>query len=410
MTRTTKTKTIKTLSPIARLAAAADRARKLTPRRHPAPIAACVRVHVWPVWGSTRVDVQIEATDYDTWTSEVTADLSDAYANTPHQLSPKGRQLMVDAAALYAAVKTAAALKDDRVGVQVTPGGPSADPSIMLRVGPTLLPAPLNPADYQPAPAMDDTRSVWIYAPDLPHAIAATRGCASTEETRYYLNGVCVRTSPAPASPNSVDVVATDGHRLARYACPASLRVSDLSTAQTTPRVDIIIPSGALDALQGATRLRTDGQLVSALIGSRHVVARLIAGTFPEYERVIPPRKSNDKTVVHAGPVDVDALSAAAAGAVRVAGKNARVRWAEEAIQTTGEAQASIPAPGAAPPGNMTIGVNASYLKDIAAPFGVPGADATRGRVLCYMTDAGSPMLFERGALSYVVMPMRIKN
>lgn len=390
-----KTKT-KTATPIAALAAALTAATKLTPKRASAPIMTCVRVTLSPRVSSTTVTV--EATDCDTWTVETVDTL-------PYAAPVAGTQsVVVDARDAAAAARAAAKLNDARVAIETTTDG-----ARVLRIGPMLIPAPMDASDYQPAPKLDAASAVVVDAPLLPDAIAAVRPCVSTEATRYYLCGVALRSRAAVNGSRitTMDVVATDGHRLARYEAGAVIYCDN--TAEPPAPVDVVIPMGALDALSGAVALRTDGRLVAASIGARYVVARLIEGTFPPYERVIPSKESTVRTTVTSSRVDVDALSAAAASAVSMGGKGARITWEGETITLQGDLAAVLPALGAPAPGALKISFSAAYIKAIAGSFTAPGADTTHGSVTCYASDAASPILLERGRLQYVVMPMRIK-
>lgn len=395
-------KKTKTATPIATLATALTAAAKLAPKRASAPIVTCVRVTLSPRGTlSPRVSstiVTVEATDCDTWTTETVYDL-------PYAPPVAGTQsVVVDARDAAAAAKAAAKLNDARIAIETT-----ADGARVLRIGPMLIPAPMDPADYQPAPTLDAASAVVVDAPLLPDAIAAVRPCVSTEATRYYLGGVALRARAAVNGSRitTMDVVATDGHRLARYEAGAVI-YRDVGGAPPAP-VDVIIPSGALDALSGAVALRTDGRVVTASIGARYVTARLIDGAFPAYERVIPSKESTAKTTVTSSRVDVDALSSAAASAASIGGKGARVMWEGETVTLQGDLAAVLPALGAPAPGALRIGLNAAYVKAIAGSFTAPGADKIHGAVTCYASDAGSPVLLERGRLQYVVMPLRIK-
>lgn len=389
-------KPAKTATPIAALATALTAAAKIAPKRASTPIVTCVRVTLSPRVSTTTVTV--EATDCDTWTSETVHDL-------PYAAPVAGSQsVVVDARDAAAAAKAAAKLNDARVAIETTTDG-----ARVLRIGPMLIPAPMNAGDYQPAPTLDAASAVVVDAPLLPDAIAAVRPCVSSEATRYYLNGVALRSRAAVNGSRitTLDVVATDGHRLARYQAGAVI----YRDAEGAPfaAVDVIIPSGALDALAGAVLLRTDGRLVAASIGARYVVARLIKEAFPDYTRVIPAKQSSAKTTVTSSRVDVDALSAAAASAASIGGKGARIAWEGETVALQGDLAAVLPALGAPAPGALRIGFNAAYIKAVAASFATPGADKIHGFVTCYASDAGSPVLLERGRLQYVVMPLRIK-
>ena len=394
MTKTkTKTKT-KTLSPLAALAAAATRAAAVAPKRPLVPIFAYARVTVTPRVFFTTID--IEATDCDLYTSEIVTSLD--YA-APQPGAPSS--VCVDARSLAQAVKAAVKLNDGRITIE------RDDAHIVrLRVGPTLLPT-LDAADYPPAPAVAED-GVYVGMSAWPTALAAVRPCASTEETRYYLNGVAI-VSRTDAS--GVDVVATDGHRLAAYhAAYATLSRADMvgpgENLAAPMSVSAIIPNGALDALADASLLYITPHHVQARIGSRLIVSRLIDGTFPDYRRVIPPTASTDKTTVYSAYCDVKSLSGAAMLAKQIGGKNAPVAWEHATLRTkTGDdVSSSIPCIGAASPIVASIGFNSTYLAALAMSFEAAGDMAPS----VYLTDHQSPALWQGVSLRYVVMPMRV--
>jgi DNA polymerase-3 subunit beta len=381
-----KTKTTKTLSPIATLAAAATRAAAVAPRRAALPILTHARVTVAPRVSST--DVTVEATDCDLYTRETVTGLG--YV-APQPGAPS--QVCVDARALAQACKAAVKLNDGRITIE------RDDAHIVrLRVGPTLLPT-LDAADYPPAPAVAEG-GVYVGMAAWPMALAAVRPCVSTEETRYYLNGVAV----ISRSDGGVDVVATDGHRLAAYhAADATLSRGDTDGPTA---VHAIIPNAALDALADASLLYITPRHVQARVGSRLVVSKLIEATYVDYGRVFPPMASTDKTPVYSTLCDVKSLSGAAMLAKQVGGKGAPVAWEDGTLRTkTGDAvTSSIPCSSAYSPLAAPIGFNSTYLAALAASFEAIG-DTTPS---VYMTDAVSPALWQGGSLRYVVLPMRV--
>jgi len=380
-------KTTQTLSPLATLSAAATRAAAVAPRRAVLPVLEHARVMVAPRVSST--DVTIEATDCDLYTSETVTGLD--YA-APQPGAPSS--VCVDARALAQACKAAVKLRDGRVVIE------RDDAHIVrLRVGPTLLPT-LDATDYPPAPVVA-TGGVYVGMTAWPTALAAVRPCVSTEEWRPYLNGVAVISrSDAPG----VDVVATDGHRLAAYhAADATLSRGDTDGSTA---VHAIIPRGALDALADASLLYITSHHVQARVGSRLVVSKLIDGTYVDYGRVFPPMASTDKTPVYSTLCDVESLSGAAMLAKQIGGKGAPVAWEDGTLRTkTADAvTSSIPCSSAYSPLAAPIGFNSTYLAAVAASFEAIGDTVPT----VYMTDHKSPVLWQGGALRYVVMPLRV--
>jgi DNA polymerase-3 subunit beta len=127
-------------------------------------------------------------------------------------------------------------------------------------------------------------------AATLRQIIDKTRFAISTEETRYYLNGIFFHVSDE-ASP-VLKAAATDGHRLARVTVPRP------GGAEGMP--DIIIPRKCvaelrklLDELDGTVQLSLSESKIRFGLGNAILTSKLIDGTFPDYSRVIPT--ANDK-------------------------------------------------------------------------------------------------------------------
>lgn len=119
------------------------------------------------------------------------------------------------------------------------------------------------------------------------------RGCfqkiafaISTEETRYYLNGIYVHTDG-----DKLKFVATDGHRLALTRVIKPEITGEMEKGVIIPRGVISDICRLLDG-EADIRVTMNDSRVSFSIGSAIVESKLIEGTFPEYSRVIP--KGND--------------------------------------------------------------------------------------------------------------------
>jgi DNA polymerase-3 subunit beta len=146
----------------------------------------------------------------------------------------------------------------------------------------------LSPDDFPTLPAVEDGgRRVAIPFTDFRRMIAKILFAVSAEESRFQLNGALLKLKDG-----SVEMVATDGHRLA-------LVEGGLESAGGEDSV--LVPRKALQELQ---RLEGDGKIeyrrgehhLSFLLGRRELICRILEGTFPDYERVIA--KDNDKQAV----------------------------------------------------------------------------------------------------------------
>jgi DNA polymerase-3 subunit beta len=237
----------------------------------------------------------------------------------------------------------------------------------------------------------------------LKDLIEKTQFAISTEETRYYLNGIFFHTHEADGA-LKLRAVATDGHRLARAEIEAP------AGAEGMP--GIIVPRKTVSELQKlvddphvAVTVELSDTKIRFTIGSVVLTSKLIDGTFPDYQRVIPT--SNDKTLTidrqsFAQAVDrVSTISSERGRAVKLSIADGQVVLTVN-NPDSGSATDEIPADYDADP--LEIGFNARYLLDVAAQL--TGSEA-RFR----LADAGSPTIIEDTAderTLYVLMPMRV--
>lgn len=146
---------------------------------------------------------------------------------------------------------------------------------------------PTLPAeDFPVFPEVASDASVFeMSAIALHDALVATRPTVSTEPSRYYLCGVAVLRAG-----EGLDFVSTDGHRLSRHreACQAGLEDG----------AKRILPSAAVDQIlsilaqsEGTARMTLTERRMGLDIGDVSFVTKLIDGTYPDYERVIPQLK-----------------------------------------------------------------------------------------------------------------------
>ncbi len=225
---------------------------------------------------------------------------------------------------------------------------------------------------------------------DLVAFVAPTTFAISTEETRYYLNGVFMKGESA-----KLTAVATDGHRLSRHVIDGT----EVFEGIIIPRKTVgLLPKGVVTLAVSDTKIEiTAGDLV--------ITSKLIDGTFPDYERVIP--RSNEKLVI----VDRDAFMKAADRVSAVSterGRAIKLSVAPGSVGFTvnnpdsGSATDEIEAEYSGEP--IDIGFNAAYLRDLFSVL--PPGPATIA-----LADAGSSALFTSPAfegLTLVGMPVRI--
>ncbi len=260
------------------------------------------------------------------------------------------------------------------------------------------------PADDFPDIAIGEMPfSFECSATDLRRLIDKTRFAISTEETRYYLNGIYLHTAEGEGGP-TLRAVATDGHRLAQVelALPEG--------AQGMP--GIIIPRKTvhevhrlLEASSGSVQVGVSETKVRFEIGTVTLTSKLIDGTFPDYSRVIP--QSNDKELRVSngdfiGAVDrVSTIASERGRAIKLSLDKDMLTLSVNNPEG-GSATEELTVSYTSEP--LEIGFNARYLLDITSQF--EGEDA-----YFMLNDPGSPTMVrdpaDESAL-YVLMPMRV--
>jgi len=247
------------------------------------------------------------------------------------------------------------------------------------------------------------THSFRIAAADLRGLIDRTRFAIAVEETRYYLNGIFLHQSSAEGVP-VLRAVATDGHRLARVELPlpegAQGMPGVILPRKTVTELRKLIEDTSADISVSLSESRVRFAFDDAVMSSK-----LIDGTFPDYERVIPT--DNDKVLevdckVFSQAVDrVSAVSAEKSRAVKMQVENSLVKLSASSPDS-GSAEEELEAAYEGTP--LEIGFNARYLLDIMSQI---EGDAARFGML----DAASPTVVRDVADAsaiYVLMPMRV--
>ncbi|MEL7255046.1 MAG: DNA polymerase III subunit beta [Pseudomonadota bacterium] len=240
-------------------------------------------------------------------------------------------------------------------------------------------------------------------APELRRLFDKSKFAISTEETRYYLNGVYMHVSDADGG-QVLRCVATDGHRLARID-------SDLPDgAGSMPGV--IVPRKTVGELR---KLLDDDETVIAVSVSETKVrfatpditltSKVIDGTFPDYTRVIPTgntRRLEVDASEFAQAVDrVATVSSERSRAVKLSLDEDRLILSVNAPDSGAAEEELAVAYG---DDKLDIGFNAKYLLEIAS-------QVDRENAVFMFNSSGDPTLMREGndtTAVYVVMPMRV--
>ncbi len=263
------------------------------------------------------------------------------------------------------------------------------------------------PRDDFPVIAETDLPTMFsLPADDLRRIIDSTRFAISTEETRYYLNGIFLHVITAGAGGEpKLRAVATDGHRLARIELPAPPGAVGMP--------DVIVPRKCvgelrklLDEADGPVEVSLSASKIRFKLGGAVLTSKLIDGTFPDYSRVIPTANDRllkiDRKSLAQG---VDRVAAIATTektrAVKIAMGRDKVTLSVTSPEN-GTASEEIPADYTAP--EFEVGFNYRYLLDILDQVGSDQVDV-------HLADAAAPTLIREAdgsAALYVLMPMRV--
>ncbi|MFA7585261.1 MAG: DNA polymerase III subunit beta [Novosphingobium sp.] len=280
----------------------------------------------------------------------------------------------------------------------------TADNRMTVKAGRSRFSLPTLPRDDFPVIVEGDLpTSFEIPAATLAQLIDRTRFAISTEETRYYLNGIFLHVTD-----DELKAAATDGHRLARFTLPRP------EGAQGMP--DVIVPRKCVAELRKLLEEALDTNVLVDLSASKIrftlggengvvLTSKLIDGTFPDYSRVIPT--GNDKLLrldprsFYQGVDRVATIATEKTRAVKIALENDRVTLSVTSPDN-GTAAEELAADYRAE--GFEIGFNANYLKDI---LGQIDGDS----VELHLADAGAPTLIrqdDKSSALYVLMPMRV--
>jgi DNA polymerase III subunit beta len=261
----------------------------------------------------------------------------------------------------------------------------------------------LAPEDFPDLAAGEFSHTFQIAAADLRRLIDKTRFAISTEETRYYLNGIYLHTAMRGKQP-TLRAVATDGHRLAQAEL-VSPKGAEGMPGIILPRKTVHELHRLMEDSSDTVEVGVSTSKARFAIGNITLTSKLIDGTFPDYGRVIPKSNDKDLKVPNADfKSAVDRVSTIASERGRAVKLNIKADKLVLSVNNPdgGSATEEIGVEYRAAP--LEIGFNAKYLLDIASQLESEMAHFQ-------LADPGSPTTVkdasDEGAL-FVLMPMRV--
>ncbi|WP_375608947.1 MULTISPECIES: DNA polymerase III subunit beta [unclassified Bartonella] len=242
-----------------------------------------------------------------------------------------------------------------------------------------------------------------LSASGLRRLLDCTQFAISTEETRYYLNGIYFHVVNDGVL--KLRLVATDGHRLAQVEMEAPSGVEGMP--------GVIVPRKTVGELQKLLSEENDGDVCIELsetkirfsVGSVIFTSKLIDGTFPDYQRVIP--LGNDKELIvnrqgFSSAVDrVSTISSDRGRAVKLTIEHGQLKLIVNSPDS-GSAEDQLSVTYTSEP--LEIGFNSRYLLDIAGQL-------SSNEMVFMLAEAGAPALIrdnDDADVLYVLMPIRV--
>jgi DNA polymerase III subunit beta len=261
----------------------------------------------------------------------------------------------------------------------------------------------LSDGDFPKIKADGLTASFDAQRADLARLIDRTKFAISTEETRYYLNGIYLHVTE-DAGVALLRAVATDGHRLALADVQAPAESGQMQGV-IVPRKAVEQLRKLLDSTHDVVTISASETMIRFSIGAATLTSKLIDGTFPDYRRVIPRDNTlmmRVETKAFAAAVDrVATLSSERTKSVKLEVKSEGLKLSVNNPES-GQASEEVVAEYDAEP--ITIGFNARYLNDVTSQI-------ASGETEFAFADANAPALVRDPSddkALFVLMPLRV--
>ena len=242
-----------------------------------------------------------------------------------------------------------------------------------------------------------------VAAEELKRLIDKARFAISTEETRYYLNGIYLHVANTEDGA-TFRAVATDGHRLAQVEQDVPEGAAGMPGI-IVPRKTVGEVRKLIDEFEGAVSIALSETKIRFAFDGAVITSKLIDGTFPDYSRVIP--EGNDKMLemdcrVFAESVDrVSTISSDKTRSVKLALGDDTLTLS---VNSPDSGTATEELAAAYSSDTFEIGFNSRYLLDILSQ--IEGET-----VQVMLADPSSPTVLKDmldDAALYVLMPMRV--
>ena len=238
-----------------------------------------------------------------------------------------------------------------------------------------------------------------ISAAELAALGNKTRFAVSTDETRYYLNGIYLH-----AIDNSLAAVSTDGHRLAKMAVTLPTGAADIPGV-IVPRKTVVELVKLIEGSEAPVEVSLSKTKIAFVCGNAVLISKLVEGTYPEYQNVIPESSHNVMEIEVQqliSAVDrISTMSSEKTRAIRLTVNQNRMELAA-ANENSGSGEEVIDVVYSGTP--IDCGFNARYILEVLATI-----ESKTVQFMFSATGDATVVLDPsvHGAL-YVIMPMRI--
>ena len=335
---------MKFVAPRSSLLSAIERVRNVVERRSTVPILSNLRI------SCVKGELEIIGTDLD---MELTA-------RTQVSMERHGA-CTVPASLLHDILRK---LPDK---AEVTFEQPTINEAVTLRAGRARFALPTLPvADFPDLPGPHEHAvAIEIGCDTLAKMIARVDFSISTEETRYYLNGIYLH-----AADGMLRAVATNGHTLGWFQ--TSVPAPEALPGIILPRKACAEIRRMSEGSQNAAKLEISAEKVRLTIDDVQLVTKVIDGTFPDYLRIIPQPASHlievEAGELSAAAARVSAVSSARSKAVKLTFGYGACSLFVRDPEGGGDAEDSIAITYEG--GHTVIGFNADYIAAICSASG----------------------------------------